>query len=48
MTNKSTDLPLTEKEKQTKPLLGETSPEEASVKARTFAGQERSKLKNRK
>ena len=40
--------PLTEEEKQTKPMPGEVSPENAAAKAREFAVQEKAKLRNKK
>lgn len=39
--------PLTEEEKQRKPMPGETSPEDAATKAREFAAQEKAKLQKR-
>jgi hypothetical protein len=40
--------PLLESDKQSKPMPGEVSPEDASKKARLFAAQEKSKLKSKK
>ncbi|SBS27361.1 hypothetical protein MSP8887_00623 [Marinomonas spartinae] len=37
--------PLSEDEKQKKPLSGEVSPQDAFIKARQFAAQEKAKLK---
>ena len=45
---KKTTRPMFETEKQTTPLAGETSPEEASVKARVFASQIKNRMKNKK
>jgi hypothetical protein len=39
--------PLTEEEKQRKPMPGETSPEDAATKAREFAAQEKARLQKR-
>jgi hypothetical protein len=44
--NAKLNLPMTEKEKQIKPLEGETSPEDAFIKARVFATIENLRLKN--
>jgi len=48
MIMKKINPPLTEQEKQTKPMPGETSPEDALARARAFAVQEKAKLKSRK
>jgi hypothetical protein len=48
MTMNKNNRPLTEEEKQTKPLPGEVSPQDATAKAREFAVQERAKLRNKK
>ena len=40
--------PLTEDEKQKQPMPGEISPKETFIKARQFAAQEKSRLKNNK
>lgn len=40
--------PLTEEEKQKRPMPGETSPKDAAVKARHFAAQEKAKLRNKR
>jgi len=45
-TNKS--RPISEQEKQTKPLPGEISPEEAIAKAQVFASQEKVKMNSAK
>jgi len=47
MINKKINFPLTDEEKQTKPMPDEVSPEEAFAKARAFATQEKSKLKRK-
>jgi len=44
---KPSNFPLTENEKQLKPLKGETSPEDAFVKARHFTALEKRNIKNR-
>jgi len=41
------DRPLTEEEKQKKPMPGEVSPKDAAVKAREFAAQEKAKLRKK-
>jgi len=45
---KTTNQPLLESDKQSKPMPGEVSPEEAQQKARVFATQEKARLKFRK
>ncbi len=45
---KRVSFPLTEQEKQLKPMEGETSPENALFKARSFSHQEKIKLKRNK
>jgi hypothetical protein len=47
MTMTKPNQPLTEEEKQNKPMPGEVSPKEAAVKARQFAAQEKAKLKKK-
>jgi hypothetical protein len=46
-TAKKTNRPLTEQEKQSRPMPGETSPAEAHMKARQFAQKVKSQMKNR-
>ena len=45
---KSVKPVLTEQEKQTKPMPGETDPKDAFVKARMFANQAKAKMKKGK
>lgn len=40
--------PLTEKEKQTKPLAGEIDPKNARVKAAQFAEREKASIRSKK
>jgi len=40
--------PLTEEEKQIKPMPGEVSPKDAATKAREFAVKEKENLRNKK
>jgi len=42
---KNVNPPLSEQEKQTKPMTGETDPKDAFIKARMFASQEKARLK---
>jgi len=44
---KKINRPLLEHEKQTTPLTGEVSPEQARIKAMAFAVQERARLKQK-
>jgi len=44
---KNVDKPLKEKDKQNKPMVGETSPDDAFTKARIFASQEAGRLKSK-
>ena len=48
MMKKTTTQPLLETDKQSKPMPGEASPEEALQKARVFATHEKARLKLRK
>jgi hypothetical protein len=41
------NIPLTENEKQNKPMPGEVEPNKAAVKAREFAAREKARLKNK-
>lgn len=45
MMTKKNNSALTEKEKQTKPMPGETDPKDAFIKARLFANDVKSKMK---
>ena len=47
MTTIKPNQPLTEEEKQNKPMPGEVSPKDAAVKAREFAAQEKAKLQKK-
>ena len=48
MTMTKHNRPLTEDEKQKKPMPGEASPKDAAVKAREYAAQEKARLRNKK
>lgn len=48
MKTQKSNQQLTEQEKQKEPLPGETSPENAFLKARQFAAQEKAKLKGKR
>ena len=43
---KNVNKPMTEMDKQNKPMSGETSPKDAFVKAREFASQSAKRLKS--
>ena len=48
MMKKTNNKPMLDHEKQSQPLAGETSPEEAILKANIFAEQEKKQLKVKK
>lgn len=48
MVEKKTSKPLTDHEKQIRPMPGEVSPERAHQRARAFAARERNLIKSKK